>query len=130
MNVVFDLVSAGLSATFTPNSAPGRALNTNFQPSTIRPTLVIYTVRIAGVATANLTGGRVELRSDTANPPTTNRCQARSEWKVTGALTTMNQQQDAVLTYLVPTGDFVRLNTTIENGAPTFTLVAQTEIVL
>lgn len=124
------ILKDGLEAFFTPNSAPGRALNTNFQPSVSRPTLVIYTVRIQGAATANLTGGRCELRSDSAATPTTNRCQVRSEWKVTGTLTTMNQQVDGVLTYLVPAGDFVRLNTTVENGAATFTLIAQTEIVL
>lgn len=119
-----------LHASFTPNSAPGRALNSAFQPSTGRPTLVMYTIRVAGAATANLTGGRVELRSDAANPPTTSRCQGRSQWKVTGALTTMLDEYDAVLTYLVPVGHFVELVSTTENGAPTFTLVAQTEIIL
>lgn len=130
MQLIQSPTSVALSATFTPNSAPGRALNAAFQPSTTRPTLVMYTVRIAGAATANLTGGRIELRSDTANPPTTNRCQARSQWKVTGALTTMLDEQDVVLTYLVPAGHFVDLVSTTENGAPTFTLVVQTEIIL
>lgn len=124
------LIEDNLHSTFTPNSAPGRALDTNFQPSTSRPTLVIYTVRIAGVATANLTGGRIELRSDSAGTPTTIRCQARSSWKVTGALTTFAQAADTVLTYLVPVNDFVRLVTTTENGAPIFTLIDQTEIIL
>lgn len=119
-----------LNASFVPNSAPGRALNTNFQPSISRPSLVMYTVRIAGAITANLTGGRCELRSDVANPPTTIRMQARSQWKVTGALTTMLDEQDVLLTYLVPASDFVRLNTVTENGTVVFTLIAQTEIIL
>lgn len=124
------LIENSLHASFTPNSSPGRALNSAFQPSTSRPALVMYTVRVAGAATANLTGGRVELRSDSANPPTTLRCQGRSQWKVTGALTTMLDEYDAVLTYLVPANDFVELVSTTENGAPTFTLIAQTEIIL
>lgn len=124
------LIEDNLHSAFTPNSAPGRAVNTNFQPSTARPTLVTYTVRIQGANTANQTTGRIELRSDSANPPTTNRCQARADFKVTGALTTMNQAQDFTLSYLVPANDFVRLNTATEAGAPTFTLIAQTEIIL
>lgn len=122
-------IGAGLSATFTPNSTPGRSLNIQFTPSTSRPVLLIYTVRIAGANTANQTTGRIELRSDPVLPSIV-RCQARADFKVTGVLTTMNQAQDFVLTYLCPAGDFVNLATATEAGAPTFTLVRQTEIPL
>lgn len=124
------LIEDNLHASFTPNSSPGRTLDTDFRPSASRPVLVIYTVRIAGTATGNLTGGRIDLLSDSATTPTTERCQARSSWKVTGALTTFAQAADSILTYLVPAGDYVRMVTTTENGAPTFTLIDQTEIPL
>lgn len=123
------LIENDLNANFTP-VASARTLNTDFQPSATRPTLVIYTVRIAGALTANQTTGNVQLRSDAAATPTTVRCQARMDFKVTGALTTMTIANDYVLSYLVPAGHFVRLGSTTEAGVVTFTRIAEVEIVL
>lgn len=123
------VITDNLNANFTP-VASARTLNTDFQPSATRPTLVIYTVRISGALTANQTTGNVQLRSDAAATPTTVRCQARLDFKVTGALTTMNETCDFVLTYLVPAGHFVRLASTTEAGVVVFTRIAEVEIVL
>lgn len=123
------LITDSLNANFTP-VASARTLNTNFQPSITRPTLCVYSVRIAGALTANQTTGNVQFLSDAANPPTTVRCQARLDFKVTGALTTMTESCDFTLVYLVPAGHFVQLKSTTEAGVVTFTRIAEVEIVL
>jgi hypothetical protein len=53
-------------------STPSRSLGTAFRPSTARPTMVTYSA--SADCTITLTGGqegRVEILSDSANPPTT-----------------------------------------------------------
>lgn len=122
-----ELIEDCLHASFTPNSAPGRALNSNFQPSTGRPVLVVYSIRIA---IGNNVQGRVELRSDSSATPTTVRCQTALLVNNSALLGNSNSSSDSTLTYLVPAGDFVNLTTVNVAGTPTFTLVAQTEIVL
>lgn len=113
-----DLLRAALSPT-----TPTRALNTNFQPSTTRPTFVVYTVKLAISLLTNTTV-TVELRSDASNPPTTVRAQAHHSG--TPAVD-LNSQVDIPMAYIVPIGHFVRLQT---SGTGTATLERQTEIVL
>lgn len=121
------LLEDNLHATFTPNSAPGRTLNSNFQPNTGRPVLVIYTPRIVN---GNNVEGRVELRSDSSATPTTVRCSIDLLTNSTGLLVGGNSAMNGVLTYLVPIGDFVSLTTVNVSGTPTFSLATQTEIPL
>lgn len=123
------IIRNSLRASFTP-SVSTRALNTNFIPSATQPVLVSYTVRIHLPLSAEVQAGRVELRSDLQQTPTTNRCQFRLSSDIGGLLTTIEQHQDDTLIYLVPAGDSVRLITTSESGSPQFTIIAQNEIEL
>lgn len=121
------LIISGLRKNVT-SATPARVLNTTFQPSASRPTLVIYTVRIeqpASIATPQQ--ARIELRSDAADPPVTVRCQTR---QARGTPTDATLAHDAVLVHLVPAGHRVRLENVTVSGTPTFTLVNQTEISL
>jgi hypothetical protein len=97
---------------------PARVLNVSFQPSATDPTFVHYSVRITTIA-AEL--GRVDLLSDAANPPVTVR--ARIAGGAAVAMTT-----EGVLSYIVPAGHFVLLQTVNEAGLPAFALNASTEI--
>lgn len=100
----------------TSVTTPSRALGTAFQPSTVRPTEVTYSARIVTV----LTGvGRVELVSDSSNPPTTVRARVAGG----GATNTA----EAELHYQVRAGDYVLLRSVTESGSPTYTLTTQTE---
>lgn len=109
-----------------------RSLNTPFQPNAGGKTLVIYSVRVAAaVSIAGGALGRVELRCDASNPPTTSRC------RVAGGLTgtvvvgvTMTDTTEGVLSYIVPAGHYVSLVTVNETGTPTYTLTQQYEIPL
>lgn len=118
---------AGLG-TVTP-STPTRALGTAFQPSTTKAVFCSYSIKttvtnplLIGTSTA-----MVQLFSDAANPPTTERCRAAAESSVgvtvTLALTTANS---APLTYIVPPGHYVRLVSTVA-GTGTTAIVSQTE---
>lgn len=111
-----------LRAALTPVT-PARALDTNFQPSATRPVFAVYTVKLA-ISLLTTTTVTVELRSDAANPPTTVRAQAHNS--STPAID-LDSQVDIPMAYIVPTGHFVRLQT---SGTGTATLVRQTEIVL
>jgi len=113
-------------------SYPARAFNTTFQPSTTRPTLCIYSIRIvADLTLGGAESGRVELVSDAAAPPVTVQC--RMAHGLAGTLVlgvTITSSMESVLVYLVPAGHNVRLNTINETTAPTYTLVRATEIAL
>lgn len=100
-----------------PPTTPARVLDTTFAPSTSRFVLCSYTVQI--VAAAGL-ASTVELRSDSAAPPTTARCSATLS--VTGAGDSDTVRQ--TLEYICPPGDNVRL---VTSGTATVTLVNQTE---
>ena len=119
------MASTGYAVTFAP-STPARALNSNFQPSTTRWMLCTYTVEI--VATASVAGGNsgtVELRSNESTPPTTVRTSATNGFTITlGAGIGWTSTQRWALSYIVPPGHYVRLDTA---GAATITLVNQTE---
>lgn len=109
-----------------------RVLGTAFQPSATKATLVSYSIKtqvtnplVAGNSTA-----AVALMSDAVNPPTTERARVEAGSSVglavTIALTTSNT---APLTYLVPTGHWVRLVSTTA-GTGTTSIVSQSEEVL
>lgn len=91
-----------------------RALNTNFQVSTAYPTWVSYS--ISASCSATLLGGQThtfELRSDTANPPTTVRVTTATSITVALAIAiTVTNGQTVQMAYLVPAGHFVRINAT------------------
>lgn len=118
---------AGLG-TVTP-STPARVLGTTFQPSATKAVLCSYSVRtqvtnplLAGASTALVT-----LLSDSASPPTTERCRVNAESSVALAvaiaITTANT---APLSYLVPIGHNVRLVSTV-TGTGATSIVSQTE---
>ena len=113
-------------------SSPSRSLGTAFQPSATRPTFVSYSGRI--VSQITLSGGqsgRIELRSDASNPPTTVR--ARVAGGATGTVVAGVSQSDtaeAPLSYIVPAGHFVLLQSVNETSTPTYSIGAQVEIVL
>lgn len=111
---------------------PARSFNTTFQPSATRPVLCLYSVRIAStLSLAGGQGGRAELVSDAAAPPTV--VQSRVAGSSTGTAViglAITDVVEAVLVYLVPPGHNVRINTINEVGVPTFSLGRVTEITL
>lgn len=113
-------------------STPTRTLNSNFTPNATKAVLCIYSVKtqvtnplLVGTSTAT-----VQLLSDTATTPTTERARAEASSgvgiTVTVALTTSNT---ATLTYLCPAGHKVRLASTT-SGTGSVSIVSQTEIAL
>lgn len=121
---------AGFS-TVTP-STPTRTIGTAFQPSTTNAALCLYSIQIA--CTASLIGGQagqVQLLSDASNPPTTIRATIANQNTsgLTIGLTVVNNQT-AMLTYLVPSGHYVKLVSTNTTGTPSYSMVSQTEEVL
>lgn len=110
-------------------STSTRALATAFQPSVLRPTMGYYSARI--VSTITLSGGeagRIELLSDSANPPTTvrGRCAGGATGTVVLGLS-LNDTAECQLSYLVPAGDYVLLRSVTESGTPAYSLTAQAE---
>lgn len=106
------------ASTFTPTN-PARALNTNYQPSTTR-----YTMVIASIQTQSTSGqtGTVKLLSDAATPPTVERARVANTVAV---LLGISSTTTNVLVYIVPPGHYYRLDST---GTATNTLVVITEI--
>ena len=75
--------------------------------------------------------GRVELRSDASNPPSTVR--ARVGGGVEATLTiglNVTDTAEGALSFTVPAGHYVLIQDVDEVGAPTQTLTAQAEITL
>ncbi len=101
---------------YTP-ATPTRALDATFTPSATNYTLCSYTIEFA---TAAGNDGSVELRSDTASPPTTVRESARSAL-VGGTSITIRQ----TLRYLCPPAHTIKLVTA---GTGTITIAHQTEV--
>lgn len=95
-------------------STPSRVIGTAFQPSVARTSRCAYTVQL--VATSGQ-DGNVQLLSDSANPPTTVRAEARNA--STGGGTIAEE-----LTYDCPAGDYVKL---VAAGNTTNTIIAQVE---
>lgn len=124
---VHPVVPESLLDNFVPDSAQGRTLRTNFQPSERRPVLVTYSVQITVTSGEN---GMVQLISDASSTPTTVRSQISHGLTITGLLTGGTGIVTGTLTYLVPKGHYVRIQTTNTAGTPAFSLVAQTEMPL
>lgn len=118
--------------TLTPTVSTRTIGGSPFQPSTTRNAFVTYTARV--VSNLSLSGGavgRVELRSDASNPPTTVR--ARVAGGNSGTLTiglNTNDTAEAPMSYIVPVGHFVQIVSVNESGTPTYTLPVQCETVL
>lgn len=110
-------------------STPSRTLGTAFRPSVSRLIVVYYSARVSTPLT--ISGGavgRVELLSDSSNPPTTVR--ARVACGSTGAVlvgTSTATLCESELHYLVPIGDYVLLQSVTESGSPTYSINAQSE---
>lgn len=120
--------AAGIAAQFT-EFTPTRTLNTVFQIDPTRAAFVYYTIKIS--CTATLTGGQtgtVQLVSDAVNPPTTIRGSETNTNSISLAIaiTSLNEQT-AVLSYMVPAGNYVKL---VTSGTATITLVNQAEILI
>lgn len=103
-------------ATFGAATHPSRTLGTPFQPSTTHQTLCIYSITVLTSITGNVglgSVGRVELRSDAANPPTTVQCSSGGTLTANPntipagvSFTTAGQ---FVLSFVVPANHFVEL---------------------
>lgn len=123
-----DELTTFLRSSLTPTTwanagaSGARQLDTVFQPSATRPVFATYTVDIACTSPTLAQAGRVELQMGATNPPSTILMSARLQ---TGATTVVADRFPFVV--LVPTGWYVRLATTIEGNAPTFTLFHHTE---
>lgn len=121
-------------------SHPTRAIGAAFQPD---PTgrkwaFVTYTFRIgASVTVPPLTGtatttGRIDVKSDAANPPTDVIAPVRNSQSATHTLTvslglTLGQDQDPSVSFWVPPGHWVLFTSVSEAGAPTFSVQQSTE---
>jgi hypothetical protein len=124
-----DTLATALYSNISPVTST-RTLNTVFQPSTTRPVLLIYTIRIT-TSTGGSAEGLVQLLSDTSNPPTTVRCSVDNGNGIAGiSLATISSFQNGVLVYMVPPNQYVKLLTTNVSGTPSFMLEQQTEISL
>lgn len=110
-------------------STPSRSLNSAFQPSALRPTLVTYSVKIeSAISIAGGAAGRARLLSDASNPPTTIRAETSSGVTGTAVLgVAMTVTGGGAMTYEVPAGHYVEIDTAATIGSPTFTLAAQVE---
>lgn len=119
---------SGSIGTVTP-AVSTRALDTVFQPSTTKSVLASYSIvlSVTNPLLAGSSSARVVLLSDAANPPTTERCRAEATSSVALAvaiaITTVNTYP---LTYLVPTGHYVKLVSTV-SGTATKSIASQTE---
>lgn len=129
---VTGLVSAlsGKLAASSSASTPSRTLNSNFTPNASKMVFVSYTISISCSATIAGGGqtGKVELRSDSSATPTTVRGWVANTNSVTLAVAVgVVNTQEAVLSYLVPAGEKVRL---VSSGTATISIVAQSEVAI
>ena len=106
-------------------STPSRSLGTAFQPSATKVTNCSYSVSVqcSSLLLGNASG-KVELLSDTANPPTTVR--ATVAQSISGVLSLVNSNTQP-LTYKVPAGHYVLLKSTTVGGTVAYGIVSQTE---
>lgn len=111
-------------------STPSRTLGTAFRPSTDRLTLVTYSA--SADCTITLSGGqegRVELLSDSANPPTTIRADVAGCRNTGTVVVGMNQVIGVrgTASYLVPVGDYVLVRSVNVTSTPSYAITRQTE---
>ncbi len=112
-----------------------RALNTAFQPSSIRDALVFYSVQIT--VTATIAGGQngdvvLEIASNsgfTTNVQTLSISGLGQTYSLAVALQGV-QPQTGVVSGFVPAGYYVRLRTVNNTGTPTYTYRAGQEVLL
>lgn len=113
--------------TLSPSISTRTIGGSAYQVSSTRPAFVSYSGRVSSASTLLAAqAGRIELRSDSSNPPTTVR--ARTAGGLSGVLAT--DISEAPLAYIVPAGHYVQLVSVDETGTPTYSLGAQVEIVL
>lgn len=138
---VLTMINANTAAFQNPapavraQSAVSRSLNTIFQVSTTRDSLIHYSVDI--VCTLSLVGGQtgtVFLEMAT-NASFTTGVQELSRFVNgnTGALTiglNIVQECCTTLSGYVPSGNYVRLRTVNTSGTPTFTYLSGQEVLL
>lgn len=122
-----DTGPAGLGTVTTVTST--RALNSAFRPNASKATFVSYTVQL-GANTPLLAGSAsalVQLLSDAATAPTTERCRGSIGQQVGLSVSVaITDSNSVVLTYIVPAGHYVLLKSTI-TGTGTASIVSQTE---
>lgn len=110
-------------------STPTRSLGTAFRPNVSRITSAHYSVKIdATITVSGGQAGRVELLSDTANPPTTIRASVPcgSTGTVVVGVSMVTTCGDE-LSYTVPAGHYVLLRSVNVTSTPTYTIVNQVE---
>lgn len=111
-------------------STPSRTLGTAFRPSTDRPTLVTFSANAeCSISLSGGQEGRVELLSDSANPPTTIRAELAG-CKNTGTVVLGVSEvvgSRGTATYWVPTGDYVLVRGVNVTSTPTLVITHQTE---
>lgn len=119
--------ASGLSS--ITETTPTRSLGSAFKPSATKAVLCSYSARI--VSSLSLSGGqsgRIELLSDSANPPTTVRCRVAGGATGTAVVgLTDTVTVEGVLSYLVPANNFVLLQSVNETGTPTYSITTQFE---
>lgn len=125
--------ATGAQATFSYlATTPSRTVGTAFQPNATKGTYCTYTFLIS--CSLSLTGGqegKVDLLSDTSNPPTTLRDTISQS--NTGTLTiglALTQANKFSLSYIVPPAHYVKLVSTNVTGSPTITLISQAEVTI
>lgn len=111
-------------------STPSRTLGTAFKPSADRMTMVTYSA--SADCTITLSGGqegRVELLSDSANPPTTIRADVigckNTGTVVVGVTQVVGTRGTA--SYIVPVNDYVLVRKVDVTGTPSYAITRQTE---
>lgn len=114
---------------------PSRSLNSAFQISTSRDSMVSYTVDIA--ATLSLTTGQtgtVTLKYADDSGMTTNVVTVQSSVNGNGGTLAiglgLTQTASCSLTGIIPAGKYVKLVTANTTGTPTFTMRAAQEVLL
>lgn len=118
----FTAAIAGFIGPLTGGVAIGRALDVTFTPNATRPTLLTMCVTVVAPAVAQAEG-YVELQSDSAATPATNRGRIGLEAGGGG----VENKVYGCVTYIVPPGDKVRFHTETVGGAPVFALVVVNE---
>ena len=114
------------------HTTPTRTLGSAFQPNISRPVYACYSVAIDwAITVSGGQSGRVELLTDSANPPTAIRGAVAAGLTGTVVLgVTMAGTGGGQLCAMVKPGDYVLLRSVNVTGTPTYTVTRQTESVL
>jgi hypothetical protein len=116
--------AAGAGFGVVTTSSPSRTLGATFTPSSTRPTLVYYAVRITtSLSLVGGAAGRVELVVDGV-------VRARCAGGATGTLTVglaLTDMVECTLAYLVPASESVLIRSVNETGTPTYSIASVAE---